>query len=184
MAVILRRSPFDRLPLDVVEHIFLKGCEMSEPDPEFKIRPTKSGSVYNGPIPRKLKPFALEIRSVCSKWKRMIDSEENFSLARYWFSRLVLVIPSYFKESPPNVGGRELANGGEKREKVFFAKQMLQFERQLTNTRGCDLQILLASSESLKDCFWKSGPWHFSPQDPESAQSHYQQPRAPLFRLS
>jgi len=157
MAVVPRGSPFDKLPIDVVEHIFLKGCEMSEPVPKFKFRLAEFGFAYDGPIPRKLKPFALDVRSVCSKWKRMIDSEENFGLARYWFARLVLVIPSYSKTTLEN--GREATNDGKKLEKIFFAKQMVQFQRQLDSSRGCDLQIFLASSEKLKNWDVRMDPY-------------------------
>jgi len=147
MAVVPRGSPFDKLPDEVVEHIFLRGCEMSEPTPKFGIKPTKSDyAEYDGPIHRRLKPFALDVRCVCSKWRVMID----LGLARYWIARLVLVIPSYIKISLSD-NGRESTDDEKKTEKVFFAKQMVQFQRQLADPRGCDLDIFIASSESLKN---------------------------------
>jgi len=111
------RSPFDKLPLQVLEHIFLKGCEMIDVILKDKIyvEPDKADYI-GGPVSRRLKPFASDVRGVCSRWRSMIDSEENFSLSRYWFARLVLAIPSY---SIPRQ-----TDQGEKREYAPFAKQM------------------------------------------------------------
>jgi len=134
------RSPFDKLPDQVLEHIFLKDCEMEEPFSEYRIYSPDFGRY--GPVSRRLKPFALIIRGVCSKWKSMIDSEENFSLSRYWMARLVLAIPSYSISRQ--------TDQGEKREFVSFAKQMLQFRSQVARSRGCDLHISLFSFEGLE----------------------------------
>lgn len=137
-----RRSLFDKLTIDIVEHIFLKGCETNIPEsvfdtpaPVFVVRKYTGGIYRDGPISRRLKSFALNVRGVCSKWKRLIDSEESFGFTRYWFARLVLIVPSY--DHGPN--------------KVSLAKQMLRFHTQLVNSRGCDLDILLASSSTLKN---------------------------------
>jgi len=135
------RSPFDKLPLQVVEHIFLKGCEMEMPKSKYSIYVGSVNRFRGGPVSRRLKPFAITVRGVCSRWKNMIDSEETFSLSRYWFARLVLAIPSY------SISRR--TDQGEKREYVSFAKQMLQFRSQLTSSRGCDLDISLYSSEKM-----------------------------------
>jgi len=139
----------------VSQHIFLKGCEMDELRPDFDIH--VGDKLYDGPTSRKLKPFALKIRGVCSEWRRMINSEKNFSLTRYWFARLVLVIPLYFyysrmDDKQVSVDGSEQSlENSRKLEKVSFAKQMVRFDKQLINSRGCDLQIFLASSEKLQN---------------------------------
>jgi len=121
------RSPFNKLPVQVLEHIFLKGCEMEIPGSKGEIYVGKHHTVYeNLCSSRRLKPFALTVRSVCSKWKSLIDSEENFSLMRYWYAGLVLVIPFY------TISRR--TDQGEKREHLSFAKQIIQFRSQLTSS--------------------------------------------------
>jgi len=144
MNINLGTSPFDNLPLDIVEHIILKGCEMETPKPEYMI--VVGNTVYDGPCSRRRKPFAQLSRRVCSQWKRLIDSEEKFSLSRFWFACLVLAIPSYHK----------WVEGGDNRgEYVSFVRQMLAARNQLANSNGCDLYVLLASSNKLPE--WTNG---------------------------
>jgi len=112
------------------------------PSSEYTIRVGADPSIHSGPISRRLKPFALDIRGVCSKWKSIIDSEETFSLTRYWFASLVLAVPSYYI--------LKKTDQSEKRKYVSFAKQMLQLRSQLTSSRGCDLLISLFSSEGME----------------------------------
>jgi len=76
----LNGSPFDRLPVQVLEHIFLKGCDLDIPAFEHEIYVGPDNTIHAGPAYRRLKPFALDVRAVCSRWKNMIDSEEYFSL--------------------------------------------------------------------------------------------------------
>jgi len=139
----LNRSLFDKLPVQVVEHIFLKGCEIGEPGSESSIKVGSNITDYSGPSSRRLKPFAITVRSVCSKWKKMIESEDNFSLSRYWFACLVLAIPSYSIS-------REMDQGEKRVENVSFAKQMMQLRSQLASSRGCDLYISLISSRGME----------------------------------
>jgi len=141
----LEKSQFDKFHNEIVEHIFLKGCEMDMLYSDFRIY--FNDNYYSGPFNRRLRPFARDVRGVCKKWKEMIDSEDVFSLTRYWIARLVLVVPSYSKTI--------WTDRGEKHERVSFAKQMVQFNAQLANSRGCDLDILLASSDKLKN--WANG---------------------------
>jgi len=120
---------------------------MDMPESKYKILVGTTSPTHDGPVSRRLKPFALDVRGVCSKWKKMIDSEENFSLSRYWFARPVLAIPSYSIS--------RATDQGEKRKYVSFAVQMLQFRSQLAGSRGCDLGISLFSSWQMKR--WDDG---------------------------
>jgi len=108
----LEKSQFDKFHNEIVEHIFLKGCEMDMLYSDFRIY--FNDNYYSGPFNRRLRPFAHDVRGVCKKWKEMIDSEDVFSLTRYWIARLVLVVPSYSKTI--------WTDRGEKHERVSFAK--------------------------------------------------------------
>jgi len=115
---------------------------MEEPGSKDRIYVPDKAVYISGPVSRRLKPFALDIRGVCTKWKNIIDSEENFSLSRYWFARLVLAIPSYSISRQ--------TDQGKKQEYVSFAKQMIQSRSQLSSSRGCDLYVFLLSSGGME----------------------------------
>jgi len=67
---------------------------------------------------------------------------KRISVSRYWFARPVLAITSYYKVIK--------ADGGEKFEYNSFAKHMVQSNKQLINSRGCELQMYLASINEME----------------------------------
>jgi len=81
------------LPTEVIERIFVKGCELEDgvysQDSETKTK--KSIEL----IPRQLKVFAQEARLVCLRWKGIIDSRTNFSVSHFWNARLSLILDTF-----------------------------------------------------------------------------------------
>jgi len=113
--------PFDKMPNEVLLHIFVKGTE-DDPDPE------EVGNIAF----RRLKPFAALTRQVCARWRIIIDYHPSY--ISFFFARLILR-PGWLNE----------------RREITLAKQLAIFRRQLLSSGGCNLFIYLNFSDLFKE---------------------------------
>jgi len=108
--------PFDRLPNEVLLHVFIKGAEDDCHDP------------WRGGSYRRFKTFARRARQVCARWKTIIDNPP--SSVSFWVTYLELTAHSSGYQGVQSFGKLQ-----------SFGKQIATFHRLLLSSYGCDLSI-------------------------------------------
>jgi hypothetical protein len=105
----------NNVPIEVLEHIFLKGCE------------DDVGGTRDHP--RQLKPFAKLVSTVCSAWRQTILDPGEFQNTHFYIA--VLSLNLHFRKPKRSSFSQSQR----------LVRDLVQFKRTLSETRGCDIEI-------------------------------------------